>query len=50
MDIEKAKKDYKNIVDGKAGRWFDSGEYEYLVEEWFKKYALELIKIAETKS
>jgi hypothetical protein len=49
MDIAKAKEEYQTIINGKAGHWFDPGEYEHLIQEWFKKYALELIKIAETK-
>ena len=49
MDIAKAKEEYQTIINGKAGHWFDPDEYEHLIQEWFKKYALELIKIAETK-
>lgn len=44
---EKAREKYQHILDGKAGRWFDLGEYEQLKQEWFDKFALELIESLE---
>ena len=31
--FEKIKEKVKSVHDGRAGRWFDPGEYEYLKQE-----------------
>jgi hypothetical protein len=45
--VEKARKEYQHILDGREGRWFDPGEYEDLKQRWFDTYALRLIQSAE---
>lgn len=42
-----ARKDYQEIINGRAGSWFDPGEYEDLKQKWFDKYALQLIESLE---
>ncbi len=34
---ETAREKYRHIIDGKEGRWFDPGEYEYRILEFFKE-------------
>lgn len=46
--LEKARKEYDNIILGKEGRWFDPGEYEDLKQQWFDTYALRFIQWSES--
>ena len=45
-DWESAKADYDEIMSGREGRWFDSGEFEYLKQQWFDQWAKKLLEMA----
>ena len=45
--FEKIKEKVKSVHDGRAGRWFDPGEYEYLKQEFFDEQVPVLISMIE---
>lgn len=48
--LANARKEYQHILQGRAGRWFDPGEYEQLKQQWFDKYGMKLIEALEKKN
>ena len=45
--VKEARKKFEEIHAGKEGHWFDLGEYEFLKQEFFDKYASCLLSLAE---
>lgn len=46
-ELAKIRTEYDNIHKGRAGHWFDPGEYEDVIKEFFLKRVPELLEAAE---